>query len=152
MLGDFIEANRLSAKILDCGVKVHSAKAAGRLMKVPLSKVLKSILFVDADLNGVLALVPGDQNVDKTKLQKAAGIFKLRLASEEEVFEMTGYEIGGVPPLSIFGVKTVLDSCFSPSDSVFAGGGDNSHLILISIKEIKEFGTDVQVALVCEKK
>ncbi|MFH0954526.1 MAG: YbaK/EbsC family protein [Candidatus Micrarchaeota archaeon] len=150
MLDDFIEANKLSAKILDCGEEVHSAKAAARLMNVPLSKVLKSILFVDKDQNGVLALVPGDQNVDTAKLQKVTGSSKLRLASEKEVFEMTGYEIGGVPPVSIFGVKTVLDSCFSPSDSVFAGGGDNSHLVLIPIKEIKEFGTDLTVADISE--
>lgn len=151
MLADFILTNKLEAKILDCGDEVHSAKAASRMMKVPLSDVAKSILFVDEEKNGYLALVPGDFNVNKEKLQKAVGISKLRMALAEEVFEITGYEIGGVPPISIYGVTTVLDSHFSDEQNVFAGGGDNEHLVLISIKEIKAFATDLSIADIGEE-
>lgn len=138
MLEDFIEANKLHAKILDCKEQVHTAKQAATLMKVPMDQILKSLLFLDGNEEAFLALVPGDKQASFPKLKELFSVSKLRLATPLEVQAITGYEIGGLPPVSVYGVKTVMDSSFEKHKFVLAGGGDDRHLLHIEIKELKE--------------
>lgn len=146
MLEDFIEANHLHAKILGCGQEVHTARQAAALMKVPLPQILKSILLVDSDNEPYLALVPGDKQVSFLKLKQLFSIKKLRLATPEEVLGITGYPIGGLPPISIHGVKTVMDPFFERFKFVLAGGGDDQHLLHILVPELKEQIPDLLIS------
>ena len=59
--------------------------------------------------------------------------------------KITGYEIGSVPPISIYGTKTLVDKKVMEKETVFAGGGDKNSVLKISPKEILEFGFEVQV-------
>lgn len=150
MLADFLEANSLAAKILDCQTEVHTAKQAATLMKVPLEQILKSVLFVDSEHEPFLVLVPGNKQGSFPKLKELFGVKKLRLADPEEVLEITGYPIGGIPPVSVYGVKTVMDLSFEKQKFVLAGGGDEQHLLHISIDEIKKSVPDLVIAAVTE--
>ncbi len=150
MLEDFIEANKLHAKILDCKEPVHTAKQAAVLMKVPMEQIVKSILFLDENMDAYLVLVPGDKQASFPKLRELFGVSKLRLATPMEVQTITGYEIGGLPPISVYGVKTVLDSSFEKHKFVLAGGGDDRHLLHITVQELKENIEDLIVESICE--
>lgn len=150
MLEDFIETNKLHAKILDCHEQVHTAKQAAMLMKLSMDQVLKSILFLDAENEGYLILIPGDKQASFPKLKELFGVSKLRLATPLEVQSITGYEIGGLPPISIYGVKTVLDSSFERHKFVLAGGGDDAHLLHITLQELKENIPDLLIKDIVE--
>ncbi len=150
MLDDFLAINGLKARILSFDFEVHTAKQASERVKAPLSCVLKTVLFLDDEKNGFLALIPGDQKASATKIARLLGKKNLRLASAEEVFEITGYEAGGLPPISIFGVTTVLDSSFLDSQTVYCGGGDVFHLLEISVLEFKKHALNLLIAPICE--
>ncbi|MBU0635637.1 YbaK/EbsC family protein, partial [Candidatus Micrarchaeota archaeon] len=97
-----------------------------------------------------LILVPGDKQASFSKLKKLFQIKKLRLAQPREVEEITGYVIGGLPPISIYGVKTVLNASFEKQKNVLAGGGDSEHLLHISLSELKKSIPDLLIKDVLE--
>lgn len=58
----------------------------------------------------ILIVVPGDKKVDTKKFKKTYHIKDLRLLSAEEVKELTGLEIGAIPPFgSVINLTTYLD-------------------------------------------
>jgi len=150
LLEDFIETNKLHAKILDCHEQVHTAKQAATLMKVSMDQILKSLLFLDGNEEAFLVLLPGDKQASFPKLKELFGVSKLRLATPLEVQSITGYEIGGLPPISVYGVKAVLDSSFEKHKFVLAGGGDDQHLLHITMQELKENIPDLLVEDIVE--
>ncbi|MBI2598167.1 MAG: hypothetical protein HYW50_03150, partial [Candidatus Diapherotrites archaeon] len=52
---------------------------------------------------------------------------------------------GSVPPVSIYGVKTLVDRKVLEKEVVYAGGGDDFSVLKISPKEIVEHGFEVQI-------
>ncbi len=150
MLSDFILANNLTAKIIDCEQPVHTVRQACEEMGCEPDEIIKSILFVDENKNPVLAIVLGNDRVSETKLCSAAGAKSLRIASEKEVFENTGYEIGGVPPISIFGVRTIIDKKVMLKELVTGGGGDDTHLLQIPTRELLEKAFEPSVGEIAE--
>ncbi len=150
MLSDFILANKLNAKIIDCKQPVHTVRQACEEMNCAPEKIIKSILFADENKNCVLAIVLGNDRVSEKKLCTAAGVKSLKIASEKEVFENTGYEIGGVPPISIFGVRTIIDKKVMLKETVTGGGGDNIHLLQISTKELLEKAFEPSIEEIAE--
>lgn len=138
MLSEFIESNNLEAKKISCRQQVFTVKQACEEMKCAPEEIVKSVLFVDAGKNAFLAIVLGNDRVSVKKLEEAVESNSLRIASEKQVEEITGYEAGGVPPISVFGVRTIIDKKVMEKQSVIAGGGDEMHLLRISTKELLE--------------
>lgn len=146
MLDDFIEANGLTAEIIRFEKEVKTTKGAAAAIKAELSDIVKSILLFDVEKNSaVLAVLPGDCRVDLEKVIKLTGFSSLKLATPEQAVEVTGYEAGSVPPVSIYGVKTLVDRKVLEKEVVYAGGGDDFSVLKISPKEIVEHGFEVQI-------
>ncbi len=138
MLEDFIETNKVAAEIISCAKEVQSAKDVMGLLKVPLEKIAKTVLFIDSNTDPVLIIQSGNNRISEPKVCKLINAESIRLASADETLEITGYEIGGVPPISIYAVKTIMDKSVVEQNEVVAGGGDRLHLIRISPKVIQE--------------
>ena len=138
MLEDFIETNKVKAEIIICAREVQSAKDVMDLLKVPLEKIAKTVLFIDSNSNPILIIQSGNKRISEKKVCALLNVASMRLASAEETLEITGYEIGGVPPISIYAVKTIMDKSVAEQKEVVAGGGDKLHLIRISPKAIEE--------------
>src|SRR6188474_693580 len=65
-------------------------------------QIVRSILFQIRPGEFVLVLVAGREQVDWRKLRQLVRRSRIRMATEEEVREVTGYRIGTVSP---FGLK-----------------------------------------------
>lgn len=69
----------------------------------------KAIIF-SADKKPILIIVPGDKKVDTKKFKKLYQIKNLRLLTADEVKELTGLEIGAIPPFgNVMNLPTYLD-------------------------------------------
>ena len=145
MLEDFIGVNGLKAKLFEVSSRVVSVKDVGEKVGIPSEDNAKSLLFITPENTPVLAVVLGHTRVDTKKLKSVLGIKDVRLAEPREVLEITGYEVGGVPPVSVYGVKTLLDKQVTKKDLVVCGGGDTMHLLKISPKEIIEHNEEISV-------
>lgn len=119
-------------------------------MRVELHRILNSLVFMDAQTRPWLVLCPADRKVDLKKLENATCKTGLRLAESDEVEKTTGYAAGGVPPVSTYGIPTILDASVPAKKTVFAGGGDDRHLLQIDVFEIKKWVEDLRIADVSE--
>jgi len=65
-----------------------------------------------------LAIVDGESKVSLEKIKRHFG--EVRLATPEEVRKITGFEVGGVPPVGIE-VKTTVDPKVLENEFVIGG-------------------------------
>lgn len=96
MLEDFIEANKVEARLIP-------GKFSENLARCVLLMPRK-----DGALP-VLAVVPSATRLSLEKAAEAAGSGELREADEKEDFKVTGYRHGYLPPISIYGVKVLVE-------------------------------------------
>ncbi len=136
MLEEFLQANNLKARLIECNAPVPNCRAAANVLGVPIGDIVKSVLFIYAKGKAVLLVLCGDDKVGIGKVQALLHVTDLQLAMPKQVLEMTGYEVGGVPPISIYGIRTFIDAKVMKKAKVFAGGGDEMHLLEITPDEL----------------
>jgi len=93
-----IRALGLERDVIELGVHARTSQQAADALGVTVSQIAKSLLFT---VNGapVLVIASGANRVDEGKLAALAG-GRVRRADPETVRQVTGYAIGGVPPVA----------------------------------------------------
>ncbi|MAG21726.1 MAG: hypothetical protein CL943_00275 [Candidatus Diapherotrites archaeon] len=126
MLDDFIKSNGLKAKILQGTIK---------------SDLVRCRIFAGKK-EDVLIISLRANTLDYPKMQALVGV--VEPLEEEQVKETTGYKKEFLPPISIYGLRVLIDKKVLEKESV--------HCILshektleISPQEIKDFNDDVEV-------
>jgi prolyl-tRNA editing enzyme YbaK/EbsC (Cys-tRNA(Pro) deacylase) len=86
---------------------VITSQDAANTRGFELRQGIKSLLFTDGKNNWVIVDVPADRKADQKKIatQMTWSKNSTRMATPEEVFDITGCEIGSVPP---FGHKRTI--------------------------------------------
>jgi len=109
-----------------------------RVLSVPRSLLVKTLIFQEKQRKGfVVAALPGDHWLNWGEFAKAARIKRgnIDFLKPEEIKEVTGFTLGGVPPFGFEG-RFYLDKSLLKKDIVYAGGGSQRTLIKTTIKEI----------------
>jgi len=136
---EFLVKYNLDIKPIKAKEPTLTAKEAADVHGVPVSNIVKSLL-VKADSEFFLCLCPGDKRLDFQYLREKLGKKELRMANADEVKEVTGHSIGGVPP---FGhkrsLKTIIIDGFNANEPLWAAAGAsdvNFQTTLFSLKRI----------------
>jgi asparaginyl-tRNA synthetase len=97
-------------------------------------QVIKSLMFETGTKEIVLVLVGGDQNVVSGNLKKTLGDRNIKMASRERIQEVSGYEVGSIPPFSWQppGFRTFIDSSLLSEPVLAVGAGTWGNEILLS--------------------
>jgi prolyl-tRNA editing enzyme YbaK/EbsC (Cys-tRNA(Pro) deacylase) len=124
---------RLGGEILELDAPVKTVEQAARATGADPGQIIKSILLITEGGRAVLAIVDGRSRINLKKVEKKFG--RARLASSREVKEVTGYEVGELPPIGI-PVKTLIDLRVLERSYVLGGGGAMNRLIRIDPRKI----------------
>lgn len=120
------------------GEPTPTVETAAAALGVTPEQVIKSLLFL-VDGSPHLVIVRGTARVNTKKLLRAVGGKKARIATREEVEDMTGYPVGGTPP---FGhrrsLPTLIDQGVLTVNEVYAGGGSNDVMLRIRSADLLE--------------
>lgn len=105
----------------------HTAAEAAAALGVELGQIVKSLVFVDdgdEGPEGIIALVSGPNRVDLARLAAVTGAADVRRATAREANALTGFVIGGIPPIG-FGrpVRVVMDPDLGRYPVVWAAAG-----------------------------
>ncbi len=99
-----------------------SAEAAAAVGTTP-ARIAKSLVFLTADNQPVLVIASGANRVDVAKLAREVGQ-AVRLADADAVKRLTGFSIGGVPPVGHeVQPLTLIDQDLLQFDTVWAAAG-----------------------------
>jgi prolyl-tRNA editing enzyme YbaK/EbsC (Cys-tRNA(Pro) deacylase) len=81
----------------------HTAAEAAAAVGAELGQIVKSLVFVapdeDGGLDPVLCLVSGPNRVDVARLAAIVAEPEIRRATAREARDLTGFTIGGIPPI-----------------------------------------------------
>jgi prolyl-tRNA editing enzyme YbaK/EbsC (Cys-tRNA(Pro) deacylase) len=106
----------------------HTAEDAARALGVELGQIVKSLVFVaprdEAGHEPVLCLVSGTNRVDVARLAAVVGEPAIRRATAREARDLTGFTIGGIPPVGhAQAVRVVMDPDLGRHREVWAAAG-----------------------------
>ena len=114
-------------------------------------QMVKTLIYtlVDTD-ESILVMVGGDQNVKSGLLKKAAGSRNIKMASPERIQELTGYQIGSIPPFcwQPEGFRSFLDSSLLQEDQLGVGTGQWGQEIIITPQDLVRAANAIVIQLV----
>jgi prolyl-tRNA editing enzyme YbaK/EbsC (Cys-tRNA(Pro) deacylase) len=136
----FIKRHHLTADLIALPVPTPTVETAAAALGVDESQIVKSLLFwVGAE--PVIVIARGQTPVARRLLAAYFGVGrkKIKLMSAEEVIQITGFPVGGVPPFGhLQQIKTLMDRGIFLENEVFAGGGAEDVLMKTSPEEIHQ--------------
>ena len=105
----------------------HTAIDAANALGAELGQIVKSLVFVVPSTDGaepLVCLVAGHNRVDLARLAAVAGELDVRRASAREAHELTGFSIGGIPPIGhTRPVRVIMDPDLGRYPVVWAAAG-----------------------------
>lgn len=114
----------------------HTAQAAADAVGCPVAAIVKSLVFL-LDDEPILVLVSGANRVDTESLGAQLG-GTIGKADARTVKQVTGYSIGGVPPLAHASrLRTVIDEDLLALDVVWAAAGTAMSVFALSPADLK---------------
>src|SRR5512147_2561848 len=109
-------------------------------------QIVRSILFQVRDGEFVMVLMAGRDQIDWRKLRQLVKRSRIRMATEEEVLEVTGYRIGTVSP---FGVKNqarvMLDASVLREEEISIGSGVRNMAIIMKSEDVRKALGEVEI-------
>jgi prolyl-tRNA editing enzyme YbaK/EbsC (Cys-tRNA(Pro) deacylase) len=106
----------------------HTAQEAAAAVGAELGQIVKSLVFVtpheDGTLEPLVCLVAGHNRVDVARLAAVAGEPDIRRATAREANDLTGFVIGGIPPIGFAtAVRVIMDPDLGRYPTVWAAAG-----------------------------
>lgn len=123
---EYVRKLGLEIQVLEATEGTATAPEAAAAAGCELGAIVKSLLFL-IDGAPVLVLVAGDQKADQRKLGRLFGVGKkrVRIADAETVQRVTGYPVGGVPPVGhLASLPVIIDQTLERFETVWAAAGD----------------------------
>ena len=130
-----IEEHGIDAEHLSFNQSCHSVAEAARTAGAEPEDFIKSICMVDGDGGVIVAIVKGEDRASTSRVGKALGIERPRIAPPDEILGLTGFPVGGTPGFG-FEARFLVDPRVLEKEHVYLGGGSERSLVRISPLEL----------------
>ncbi len=115
-------------------------------------QIVRSILFNIRPEEFLMVLVAGPAQIDWRKLRQLVKRSRVRMATEEEVLDVTGFRVGTVGP---FGVKTpvkvLIDASVMREEEVSIGSGVRNTAIILKTADLRHALSDSEIVSLLEE-
>ena len=116
-------------------------------------QIVRSILFQVRPGEFTLVLMAGPDQIDWRKLRQIVKRSRVRMATEEEVLEVTGYRIGTVSPFGVKNqVRVLVDASVLREEEISIGSGIRNTAIIMKSEDIRKALGDVEIVEVEESR
>jgi Cys-tRNA(Pro) deacylase len=115
----------------------HTAQQAAAAAGCELGQIVKTLVVFVRD-TPMFVLVPGDRRLDDRLVAARFGVGRkqVRLASAEEVLDLTGYPVGGVSPFgATTALKTLVDESFNRFDTIWLACGNANAIFPLALTD-----------------
>ncbi len=137
----------------------HTAEQAAAAVGAELGQIVKSLVFVapveDADGTGlepIVCLVSGPNRVDVARLAAITAEPDIRRASAHEANELTGFTIGGIPPIGhARPLRVLMDPDLGRYTTVWASAGLPTAVFPVPPATLRMLA-NATVAPICEER
>lgn len=134
----------------------HTAADAAAAVDAELGQIVKSLVFVaperDRSLEPIVCLVAGPNRVDLARLAAVTGERDVRRATAAEARDLTGYTIGGIPPIGFpRPVRVIMDPDLGRFQVVWAAAGTPTAVFPVPPATLRMLA-NATVAPICEER
>lgn len=125
---DAADRKGVTLEVVSFDESTHTAQEAATAVGADLGQIVKSLVFVVPQENGdqepVVCLVSGRNRVDVARLAAVTGEQEIRRATAREAYDLTGFTIGGIPPIGFEGsMRVIMDPDLGRYPTVWAAAG-----------------------------
>jgi len=123
----FLDNRNINYKTFVLPRQKLSAEGTAKLLNAPLSIIFKSIVIERKNPGKpILAVVPGDREVNLKALAKVLGEKKVSPATQKDAERLTKLQAGGISPLALInrGFEIVIDDSVLNQETVHISGGE----------------------------
>ena len=117
----------VTLEVVQFDESTHTAAEAAAALGVELGQIVKSLVFVIPAAGSpepVLCLVAGHNRVDLVRLAAVTSSPDIRRATAREAHDLTGFSIGGIPPIGTDRVvRVIMDPDLGRYPIVWAAAG-----------------------------
>jgi prolyl-tRNA editing enzyme YbaK/EbsC (Cys-tRNA(Pro) deacylase) len=134
----YMQTHDIRGEFVRLEVPTPTVETAAQAVGTSPDQIIKSILFL-VDSHPVLAIACGFSNIQRRVIADFYGVGKkkVKLADSDTVLQVSGYEVGAMPP---FGhrqrLNTVIDRRVLDLPSAYAGGGAENVLLQLKPQDI----------------
>ena len=109
-------------------------------------QIVRSILFQIRPDEYLMVLVAGPDQIDWKKLRQLVKRSRVRMATEEEVLEVTGYRVGTVSPFgSPRQLKVLIDASVLREEEISIGSGVRNMAIIMKSVDVQRALGEVEI-------
>ncbi|UCD45768.1 MAG: hypothetical protein JSV27_04590 [Candidatus Bathyarchaeota archaeon] len=130
-----IEERGIEVEYLSFDQSCHSVAEAARTVGAEPEDFVKSICMVDKEGRAIVAIVKGEDRASTSRVAKALGINRPRVAYPGEILALTGFPVGGTPGFG-YDATFLVDPRVLEKETVYLGGGSKKALVRMSTKEL----------------
>jgi Cys-tRNA(Pro)/Cys-tRNA(Cys) deacylase len=116
---------------------LRSVEQAARERGQTPDQVVRSILFRMDDGTFIMVLITGTRQVSWKTLRHYLGVSRLTMASEEEVFQETGYVTGAVSPFGLpKPIRIIIDESVLAVAEISIGSGIRGVTVILNPQDL----------------
>ncbi|HKJ39877.1 MAG TPA: YbaK/EbsC family protein, partial [Anaerolineales bacterium] len=117
-------------------------------------QIVRSILFQVRPGEFVMVLMAGPDQIDWKKLRGIVKRSRVRMATEDEVLEVTGYRVGTVSPFGLKNqarpefdrrVRVMIDASVFREEEISIGSGVRNTAIIMQSEDVRKALGDVEI-------
>lgn len=134
-----LDARKVHYTVFELPAEKLGAQETARILNVPLELIYKTIVVTRQGRGKpILAVVPGDKEVDLKLLAIAVNEKKLHLPSEREAEQLTGLQAGGISPLALInkGFQLIIEAAAQAHKEIHVSGGQQGLNICLPVRDL----------------
>ena len=134
-----LDQRKISYTIYELPQEKLGAETTAEMLSVPLEIVFKTIVLKrDGRGKPILAVVPGNSEVDLKKLAKAMGEKKVYLTTQKQAEDLTRLQAGGISPLALInrGFQVLIDRSAQSHGEIHISGGQRGLNIRLPVDDL----------------
>ena len=135
----FLDSRKVPYTVFELPQEKLGGEETARLLNAPPEIIFKSIVILrKGSGKPILAVVPGNQEVNLKKLAKAVGDKKVSPSTQKEAENITKLQAGGISPLALInrGFEIVIHRSVQDFEFVHVSGGELGINIRLSSSDL----------------
>lgn len=142
MLEDFILVNKLKSLVINFPTDTSIDLIAQKNI-FPKKYLVKINAFITKENDLFITIIPFNSKLDFEKLKEIILEEEFLELSEDECFDVTGYEKNYLPPISVYGANLLIDTSLKNNELIISRTGEKQ-VLKAYLSEIIENNGDVK--------
>lgn len=145
---DALSVKGVPIEVLELPANTHTAQAAADVIGCEVKDIVKSLIFRGKESGvPILILASGINRVNESKIRNHLGE-EIERADPHFVREVTGFAIGGIPPLGHKrSLRTFIDEDLLDCEIIWAAGGTPNTIFAVKAQRLPDLtgGTIISI-------